>query len=186
MFRPCPVLKPAWASDIHTSFILGTFKRDHMYQLCISRERVIQSLDDVGSVCETRNGTGVHRRRRACYTQVALCPSLPDSSLANIPDDDPTHCGPAEIPTKGMIAFEVSMHVFVCRSKVRPVRLKLPILRFHGEEVTIPTTHLTPFTNNTHYTAPYVLSSLTESSALSVIHILSTISQVLHSLWQLA
>jgi hypothetical protein len=139
MFRPCPVLKPAWASDIHTSFILGTFKRDHMYQLCISRERVIQSLDDVESVCETGNGTGVHRRRRACYTQVALCPSLPDSSLVNIPDDDPTHCGPAEIPTKGMFAFEVSMHVFVCRSKVRPVRLKLPILRFHGEEVTIHT-----------------------------------------------
>lgn len=157
-----------------------------MSQRCIRRERVIQSLDDVESVCETRNGTGVHRRRRACYTQVALCPSLPDSSLVNIPDDDPIHCGPAEIPTKGMFAFEVSMHVFVCRSKVRPVRLKLPILRFHGEEVTIPTTPLIPFTNTTYHTPPFVLGSLTESSALSVIHILSTIRQELHSLWRLA
>jgi hypothetical protein len=85
-----------------------------------------------------------------------------------------------------MSVFEVSMHVFVCRSKVRPVRLKLPILRFHGEEVTIPTTPLIPFIDYTHYTAPFVLGSLTESSALSDIHILSTISGVLHSQWQLA
>ena len=78
------------------------------------------------------------------------------------------------------------MHVFVRRSKVRPVRLKLPILRFDGEEVTIPTTPTTPFIDYTYNTPPSDLGKLIESSALSVIHILSTISQVLHSLWQLA
>jgi hypothetical protein len=85
-----------------------------------------------------------------------------------------------------MFAFKVFMHVFVGTSKVKPVRLKLPILRFHGEEVIILTTPLIPFTYYTHYTPLSNKGRPIESSALFVIHILSTISQELHSRWQLA
>jgi hypothetical protein len=157
-----------------------------MYQSCISRERVIQSLDDVESVCETGNGTGVHPEMYRC-TQVAFCPSLAVSSLGTTPSDDLTYCSPAgDAPPKACLYSKFLCMCLFVGSKVRPVRLKLPILRFHGEEVTIPTTHLTPFIHYTYNTPPFDLGGSTESSALSVIHILSTISQVLTSQWRLA
>ena len=57
--------------------------------LSVRQETVRVFIEDVGRVT-----------LRSRFAQVSLIPSL-----VNIPDDDPTHCGPAEIPTKGMFSF---------------------------------------------------------------------------------
>jgi hypothetical protein len=141
-----------------------------MYQLCIIRRRSIRSWPQAESPCETGNAIGAYRRcpgaRRSRFARASVVSASERPLAVSTRTAVQQAC-----PANGMFLFEVSMHVFVCRSKVRPVRLKLPILRFHGEEVTIHTNTANTFHRLHPFTRPRLIKADLLRAALSQLYI---------------